>query len=249
MHNIFPTLSVITVTYNAVRTVEATINSVLNQKDDSVEYWIIDGNSSDGTLDIIKKYEDRITGWISEPDSGIYDAMNKGLNKSKGNWIFFLGADDNLLPNAINKLKVSIKNDLDLVFGRVRLSNGRIVKSFLNKRTVFQNTLHHQSALYNRRLFSNFQYDSSLKILSDYELNLLLYLRKSNYLEIENILVVCSENGASSNISLSIYETNIIRSRHINNKLINKVLSNLLKLYYLQKDIRSRMGGKKNENY
>ena len=89
-----PLITIITVAYNAVKDIENTILSVLNQTYPNIEYIIIDGGSTDGTLDIIKKYEDKISYWVSEPDKGIYDAMNKGIVKANGDYLFFLGADD-----------------------------------------------------------------------------------------------------------------------------------------------------------
>ena len=87
-------ISIITVSYNAVKTIEDTINSVLNQTYPNIEYIIIDGGSTDGTLDVIKKYQDKITYWVSEPDKGIYDAMNKGALKATGVWLHFMNAGD-----------------------------------------------------------------------------------------------------------------------------------------------------------
>ena len=77
-------ISVVTVSYNAVATIEQTLLSVINQTYPNIEYIIIDGGSTDGTVDIIKKYADEIVYWISEPDKGIYDAMNKGIKKANG---------------------------------------------------------------------------------------------------------------------------------------------------------------------
>ena len=81
-------ISIITVVYHAADTIEQTIRSVVEQDYPNIEYIIIDGGSTDGTLDVIKKYEDRIAYWVSEPDKGIYDAMNKGLSAATGDYSY-----------------------------------------------------------------------------------------------------------------------------------------------------------------
>ena len=98
-----PKITIITVSYNCVDTIEKTILSIINQTYSNIEYIIIDGASTDGTVDIIKKYQDRITYWVSEPDNGIYDAWNKGIKASNGEWISFVGADDILINDCIEK--------------------------------------------------------------------------------------------------------------------------------------------------
>ena len=85
-----PIISVITVCYNVASSIEKTMLSVLNQTYKNLEYIIIDGNSTDGTVDIIKRYAERLTFWISEPDNGIYDAMNKGIVKATGEFLIFM---------------------------------------------------------------------------------------------------------------------------------------------------------------
>lgn len=87
-------ISIITVSYNAAATIEQTILSVVGQMYPHIEYIVMDGGSTDGTVDIIRKYEDQIAYWVSEPDQGIYDAMNKGIRRATGDYIYFLGADD-----------------------------------------------------------------------------------------------------------------------------------------------------------
>ena len=96
-----PLISVVTVVYNGEKTLEQTILSVVNQTYNNVEYIIIDGGSKDNTLDIIKKYEDKIDYWQSEPDKGIYDAMNKGIKLATGEFIYILGCDDFLIDKDI----------------------------------------------------------------------------------------------------------------------------------------------------
>lgn len=94
-------ISIITVSYNAASTIEQTILSVIQQEYPNIEYIVIDGGSTDGTVDIIRKYEDKIVYWVSEPDEGIYDAMNKGIRRATGEYLYFLGADDWLRDEAV----------------------------------------------------------------------------------------------------------------------------------------------------
>ena len=109
-------ISVVTVSYNAVSTIEQTILSVINQTYPNVEYIIIDGGSTDGTVDIIKKYADKIAYWVSEPDKGIYDAMNKGVVVATGEWINFMNAGDIFTDSdVIDKLLHRISDLLTLV--------------------------------------------------------------------------------------------------------------------------------------
>lgn len=107
-----PLVSIITITYNAERFLERTIRSVIAYPSPDVEYIIIDGSSMDGTLDIIRQYEPHITDWISEPDRGLYDAMNKGLHRARGEYVWFMNAGDELhdpqtLPNLLDRIRQS----------------------------------------------------------------------------------------------------------------------------------------------
>ncbi len=107
-----PVFSIITVTYNAEKTLEKTIQSVLNQTYTNIQYLIIDGGSKDGTLDIVKKYESRLS-WISEPDKGLYDAMNKGLHAASGDYVWFMNAGDLIYAN--DTIEKIVKSILDAV--------------------------------------------------------------------------------------------------------------------------------------
>lgn len=102
-----PKISVVTVTYNCVDVLENTLESVINQKYSNVEYIVIDGKSNDGTLHLINKHKDHISILVSEPDKGIFDAMNKAINLATGDWILFMNAgdtfaDDNVLTNVFS---------------------------------------------------------------------------------------------------------------------------------------------------
>lgn len=111
-------ISVVTVCFNAAATIEKTILSVINQTYKNIEYIIIDGGSTDGTVDIIKKYADRIAYWVSEPDKGIYDAMNKGINVATGEWINFMNAGDCFYnDNVVSSLLDDVDSLYDVIYG------------------------------------------------------------------------------------------------------------------------------------
>ena len=113
-----PLISVITVCYNAAATIEETMLSVLNQTYPNVEYIIIDGGSTDGTVEIIKKSADRIAYWVSEPDKGIYDAMNKGIAVATGEYLNFMNAGDSLYDeNTISEVVSQLDPASDIVYG------------------------------------------------------------------------------------------------------------------------------------
>lgn len=116
-----PLISVVTVSYNAVTTIEQTILSVINQTYSNIEYIIIDGGSTDGTVDIIRKYADRIAYWVSEPDKGIYDAMNKGTKKANGEYIAFLNSDDWYELDAVSIIAQFADGKNDLISGIIKL--------------------------------------------------------------------------------------------------------------------------------
>jgi putative colanic acid biosynthesis glycosyltransferase len=213
--NNLPLISIITVCYNAAIQLEEAICSVVNQDNSLFEYIIIDGNSTDGTTDLIRKYKSSIRYWISEPDAGIYDAMNKGIEQAKGQWLYFLGADDRLMPGVLNQVALALADKPDVLFGDVVFTNGARYSSKFSWKTILNNTVHHQGTFYKRSLFQNFRYDTTMKIMADYELNLLIY--QNNRLirkQFDQPVAVCAPNGASADRHLSLNELNQLRSRH-----------------------------------
>lgn len=116
-----PKLSVITIVYNNVKDIERTMLSILNQSYSNIEYIVIDGASNDGTLDVIKKYEDRIAKLISEKDKGIYDAMNKGLALATGDYVLFMNSGDEIYePETVEKIFASAPN-ADIYYGETEM--------------------------------------------------------------------------------------------------------------------------------
>ncbi len=166
-------ISIVTVSYNAVLTIEQTILSVINQTYPNVEYIIIDGGSTDGTVDIIKKYEDKIAYWVSEPDKGIYDAMNKGVVVATGEWINFMNAGDIFTDgDVIDKLFHQ-----NIIINRVGIVFGDTLVVFRNREKIvrFGDDTHHkimpschQSIFCRRNLLVSNPFDLRYKIAADY---------------------------------------------------------------------------------
>ena len=116
-------ISIITVVYNSVQLIERTIKSIIHQSYSNLEYIIIDGGSYDGTVDVIKKYERNIQKWISEPDKGIYDAMNKGIHLANGDYILFINSGDELYNNEVLS-KIFINNlNADVIYGDTSITD------------------------------------------------------------------------------------------------------------------------------
>lgn len=166
-------VSVITVCYNAVSTIEETMLSVLNQTYTNIEYIIIDGGSTDGTVDIIKKYADRLAYWVSEPDKGIYDAMNKGIAVATGEYINFMNAGDMFYnEGTISEVIEQTNCDYDIVYG----DNISILKhSKYRKKAGLASNLSkgmpfcHQSAFIKTRFHQQHPFITSFKSAGDYK--------------------------------------------------------------------------------
>ena len=170
-----PLISIVTVCYNAATTIEQTILSVINQNYKNYEYIIIDGGSKDGTINTIKKYSDKITYWISEPDKGIYDAMNKGASKASGDFIQFLNAGDWLSDNEIlfNIFNNNNYKDKDVIYGDmiIRRSDGvyyaKPEELYLFK---YYFPLYHPSTFISKNTFLKYKFDINYKISADFKI-------------------------------------------------------------------------------
>jgi glycosyltransferase involved in cell wall biosynthesis len=176
-----PLISIITVVFNGEKYLEETIQSVINQTYDNVEYIIIDGGSSDGTLDIIKKYEDRIDYWVSERDRGIYDAMNKGVDVISGEWINFMNAGDEFYSkHTLNEFNIIKKNgNVNIIYGDVEILYNRFTK--IQKAHKLDNIFlgmrfSHQSTFYKKSYIKNNKYNLDYKLSADYESILKAYI-------------------------------------------------------------------------
>jgi glycosyltransferase involved in cell wall biosynthesis len=216
-HQDKPLISIITAVFNGEKFLEETIQSIINQTYDNVEYIIIDGGSTDATLDIIKKYEDRIDYWVSEPDKGIYDAWNKALRVAKGEWIMFVGADDFLSQDALEKYCITIgtlSEDVEYISAMVEIidtdKNSLAVRGQAWSWNVFRKYMNvaHVASLHRKTLFDRLgAFDASYRIAGDYE----LLLRAKDTLRasfLDDVVAQMTNNGASnSQIHLVLKET------------------------------------------
>jgi len=180
LHN-KPLITLVTVVFNGEKFLEETIQSVINQTYDNVEYIIIDGGSTDGTLDIIRQYEHAIDYWVSAKDNGIYDAMNKGAKLSSGLFIGFVNADDFLYLNTISTLATGfIENEFDYTFGAVDIfwvygeykeTSFPIININYSKGFYIDMPSHHQAIFIRSNLFKKIGgFDLQFKLRADYDL-------------------------------------------------------------------------------
>lgn len=166
-------ISVVTVCYNAAAVIEETILSVLNQIYSNVEYIIIDGGSTDGTVDIIKKYANRIAYWISEPDKGIYDAMNKGIGVATGDFLNFMNAGDTFFSSNVIQEVFSkpIPNDYNVIYGKTKVSYawGTYIITPPKIHVLLKKMcLCHQSLFVRTSTCKKNNFDISYRIIADY---------------------------------------------------------------------------------
>lgn len=202
-----PKITIITAVYNRVDKIEQCISSVVNQTYDNLEYIIIDGGSTDGTVDVIKKYENKIAYWCSESDAGIYDAWNKGVSHATGDYINFIGSDDAMFDNlSIERIARYLDGKLDVLAGNIIL---------VNEQTHFENVLNNvhvksrntykggciltQGTFIKRTIFDKYKFDLSYKIAADYKMFLQYYYDESIKIQfIDNAIQYFSDEGVST---------------------------------------------------
>jgi glycosyltransferase involved in cell wall biosynthesis len=170
-----PLVSVITVVYNGAAGIEQTIRAVKEQTYHPVDHIVVDGGSADGTVEILERYNDSLAYWVSEPDRGIYDAMNKGVDlvTDPDSYILFANADDHLYsPEALERV-ISSSSGEDLVYGRMVLTDGDI-SGVAGRRVAFEDlarqTLCHPATFVRRRVFDSVgKFDLGYRIAADYD--------------------------------------------------------------------------------
>ena len=196
-------ISIITVCLNSEKTIEQTIQSVINQENCDYEYIIIDGKSTDRTLDIIGKYRDEISVIISEPDSGIYDAMDKGISLATGDIIGIINSDDWYEPGAFVLVEKCFRDtDAEVVYGKMNVVNANgemevLTPSDLEK-IRYQMETPHPTVFIKKEIYKKYgAFQLKYKIAADYEFMLRLYIKGVRFRYVEHILANFRLGGIS----------------------------------------------------
>lgn len=179
-------LSIIIATHNSYGSLSKTLDSILSQNYKDYEVIIVDGASTDGTVRLIKAYEKKFKGklrWVSEKDKGIYEAMNKGIDMSAGEWIYFLGSDDTLCDNnVLGSVSTAInEKDFDIVYGNVQWGDSdKIYDGKFSTLKIMQKNICHQAIFFKKDIFKRIgKFDTKYKTSADYVFNMKWFNDKS----------------------------------------------------------------------
>lgn len=200
-------ITIITINFNNRYGLEKTIRSVVCQSCHNYEYVIIDGGSTDGSVDVIKKYVDNIDYWVSERDKGIYHAMNKGIDKANGEYCLFLNSGDTLYDSEVIR-NVCPQLEADIVVGGIcKGTSGYVKRLKLTEPLVmldfwFENPIPHQSTFIKSEVCRQLYYDESLKIVGDLKFFIqAIVFNECSQQSIDTIVSYFDENGISGQIN------------------------------------------------
>ena len=194
-------LSIITINYNNKAGLQKTIDSVIGQTWKDYEWIIIDGGSTDGSKELIEQYQQHFAYWRSEPDKGVYNAMNKGIKKARGEWLYFLGSDDWLLnDNVLHDVFAQDTDSYDVVYGEVEAPHLASMHSGEWSLDTIDYNRCHQAILYKRTIFKRLgTYNQKYRIWADYDLNLKWFFdEKIRKKHIQTIIAHFSQGGYST---------------------------------------------------
>jgi glycosyltransferase involved in cell wall biosynthesis len=190
-------ISIIIVTYNAAPYLQNCLNSIYAQQYPAIDIIVIDGKSTDGTAEIVQQNTSKLHFWVSEQDSGIYHAMNKALLHITGQWVYFLGADDELLP-AFSDMITELKDPNAIYYGNV-LADGVKHSGLISSYYMAKGGIYHQAIIYPKSVFDNYTYNTKYKIAADYALNMRLYKDKRyKFIYVDLIIANYNHTGISS---------------------------------------------------
>jgi glycosyltransferase involved in cell wall biosynthesis len=198
-----PLITVVTVVYNGVSLIEKTVQSVIHQKYPNIEYLVIDGASTDGSVNIIKKYETKIAKWLSEKDTGIYSAMNKGIKVATGEWICFLNCGDVFVDTQTVQLIVGHlqqSHAADIIYGNILVEQHGTLYERTAKEPCNIHRMHfcHQSAFVKTGLLRNCLFDEKHKMSADLKFFKQCYYDKRTFVHVNFPIVIYDTSGVSN---------------------------------------------------
>ena len=215
-------ITVIMATYNAEKTIEKTIRSIVTQTYKNIELIIIDGGSKDKTIEIIKKYKKYISYWVTEKDNGIYDALNKGIKRASGEYIYILGADDFFCDNnIIENVASNLDDDIDILSGPVFLMQFNMKKLFNNYSREIKNNLDekdlinillppHQGLFVKSDIMKKYLFDIKYKLRADFKFELIMLTSNLNIKFVDFPIAFYSVEGVSNRKIIEMVEETIL---------------------------------------
>ena len=237
-------ISVITICYNSERFIEQTIKSVINQDYCNLEYIIIDGNSKDNTVNLIKRYDHKVSKWISEPDKGIYDAMNKGIKSATGDWIIFMNSGDNFVNDTVlsDVFCNNFTKETNIIYGDIINDWGTYKeskKAYPLNVFSYRMPFCHQAVFVRREILLDNLFDLSFRYAADYNQFYSLYYKYTS--AIFRYVPICiaecdtSDSFSRKNMLSMWLEYMKIRSAHKDGRWYWDNFKNFIKIKILKK--------------
>lgn len=193
-----PRISVGMVVYNGAAHIRRALDSVVRQEYRNIELVVIDGGSTDGTLEVLREYAPHISLLVSEPDHGIYDAMNKVCRLASGDWLIFLGCDDELLVE-LDQVAPMLSTPGTVYYGDVvKRSSGKLYGGRFSKYRLMRYNICHQSLFYPKEVYRNHSYSLEYRWLADYAYNLKLIGDRVPFVHIGAVIAIYNDAGGSA---------------------------------------------------
>ena len=215
------TFTIITVCLNIASTIQRTCESIVNQTFQDFQWIVVDGASTDGTLAILKKYSYRIDILVSEPDKGIYNAMNKGIKQATGEYINFMNGGDEFYDKDVLKRIVETKPNTDVIYGDCIMINHNNSFLFRNQRklcpkSLYQKSINHQATFTRNAVMRQYLFDEHFKIAADYDFFIKIYFKKTySFKRTDTVISLFYADGISStNPEVNIREKTFIRKKY-----------------------------------
>lgn len=200
-------LSIITINYNNVSGLKKTVESIIPHHSEDMEYLIIDGGSTDRSVDIIEKNKDKLGYFVSEPDSGIYNAMNKGIRQAKGEYLLFINSGDTIRPEADIKTIISLLSGEDIIYFNLEIADSNAGNSYIKKypnkpdfKYFVEDTLPHPGSFIRKKVLESYGfYSENFKIVADWAFFMdAICIRESTYKHIDSYFSTFYLDGISS---------------------------------------------------